>query len=648
MGGKLAVGLMKHTMPKEQKMETYGENMMNKNTKFEKCCTIGCMLIAVFFLFNFGRNILQNASFYFRGETVDLNQVLENKAPWPKDQFVTLTVDACMDNYAEIQHMYGIIPMGKDQHYILLLDDDSFISATVKGKKNTEVLDRVMEETLASNEYRAKNPVVLTGKIKSYDAGSKIKGYYLSALNVMGVDTTDASVVRMSILDTTETRLNGWLWFLVALAIACLVFCVGILNLRELKKNTAVEDRVPEENNQAGWKDIGGRIEESKLLTNHKRKLVIKLVFFLLIAFSLIGYVLYMGISLRKEEGALELSELVLNGEEKEGQFVKVEFDALPVLIMSFSDEDSSLYYITDVNDQMYIVRLTDDTYRTLAVDKEADKLRKTYQVKGYLTRIDDETRKLAIANSFKIFRDKEFNGDNFSEYLGEFYVKEKFVTDRMAEAYKILAFTGVFFLVMALLYVLPSLVKASKGDFGIYDEKTMMQSLEKYLPEGELLTAAVHSMGIKTEIKQVFRNCIYDNDDKIIPCENGAALQVSKGKVAKFEVYVGITQHYLVLSECKDYKHYYEFDQVLDTGEMEVQELDVAVSIKDIGTCFPLSDIQDCKIKNAMFGNTDCMVTMKNGSFIKVRFLKNAGPGMPHHARYREAVIARLKAGNV
>lgn len=55
-----------------------------------------------------------------------MNQVIENKTPWPKKQ-----------------------------HYILLLDDDTFISATVKAKKNMEVLVRVMEEIWASSEYCA-------------------------------------------------------------------------------------------------------------------------------------------------------------------------------------------------------------------------------------------------------------------------------------------------------------------------------------------------------------------------------------------------------------------------------------------------------------------------------------------------------------
>ena len=48
-----------------------------------------------------------------------------------------------------------------------------------------------------------------------------------------------------------------------------------------------------------------------------------------------------------------------------------------------------------------------------------------------------------------------------------------------------------------------------------------------------------------------------------LIPRANGSVLQVTKGKKARFNIYAGISQNYLVLSECEKYKHYYAFDEV-------------------------------------------------------------------------------------
>ena len=181
----------------------------------------------------------------------------------------------------------------------------------------------------------------------------------------------------------------------------------------------------------------------------------------------------------------------------------------------------------------------------------------------------------------------------------------------------------------------------------GIFDEKNMMQALEKYLPEGETLAAGVHGIGIQTEIKQVFGKCAIVGGT-LVPDENGTALEVKKCKYAKYDVYIGLTQRYLILAECEVYKHYYEFN---DAPELKAppEELGTAVPIQEIGTCFPLAEIQSCVIKNAWMGAVSCCITMNNGSFLKLMLPKRAGAGggMPLHAQYREEIIARLRAGN-
>ncbi|MDE5908690.1 MAG: hypothetical protein K2H52_08140 [Lachnospiraceae bacterium] len=221
---------------------------------------------------------------------------------------------------------------------------------------------------------------------------------------------------------------------------------------------------------------------------------------------------------------------------------------------------------------------------------------------------------------------------------------KDNYVGDRTVTVYNIIVLLGVFFLVLAFGYIVPAIVKFSKGDFGICDEKKMMFALEKHLPDYETLMAGIYSVGIQTEIKQVFGKCSFDGE-KLMPDENGTTLQVTKGKCAKFEVYVGITQHYLILSECKQYQHFYKFDDVPDLPEGTAVEIDACIPIQDIGNCFPLAEIQSCVLKKAGMGDVNCSITMKNGSLIKLKLPKNGGAGMPNHARYREAIIARLCA---
>lgn len=181
-----------------------------------------------------------------------------------------------------------------------------------------------------------------------------------------------------------------------------------------------------------------------------------------------------------------------------------------------------------------------------------------------------------------------------------------------------------------------------------IFDEGNMMRALENYLPDGETLIAGVHGVGIETEIKQVFGKCVLVGE-QIIPNENGTALAVRKCKYSRYDVYIGITQRYLILSECEVYKHLYEFDDAPDLAGIAVEEIDTSISIQDIGTCFPLADIEKCVIKRAWMGAVKCSITMKNGSFLKLMLPKRGGlgKGMPHHEQYREVIITRLSAGN-
>lgn len=221
------------------------------------------------------------------------------------------------------------------------------------------------------------------------------------------------------------------------------------------------------------------------------------------------------------------------------------------------------------------------------------------------------------------------------------------FVSDRELALYKILVLIGVFFLVLAFGYIVPAIIKASKGEYGIFDERDMMQALEKYLPNGETLTGGIYTIGMQMEIKETFEKCAYIGD-KLIPDENGTTLQVIKSKFSSFYIYVGISQHYLIFSECEPYEHFYKFNDVSNLEETVVEKISTDISLEDLGTCFPLAEIQSCVFKNARNGAVKCSITMKNGSYFKLKFPKQGGPGMPHHAEYREAIIACLSDNKV
>lgn len=225
----------------------------------------------------------------------------------------------------------------------------------------------------------------------------------------------------------------------------------------------------------------------------------------------------------------------------------------------------------------------------------------------------------------------------------------------------------GVFFLVLGFGYTLPVLLSARKKsgkaastviDFSsvsaeavkssdVFDEANMRYNLAKYIPDGETLLAGIHAMAYESSVICVFSGCVR-MEDRLHPDKDGRTVALTKKKYNSRTIYIGITQNHLVMTDCGMTPYYYQFDEKPDEGllkEANIQEVTSDILLTDIGGCFPLTDIQNCKIKNWWLGSVKCFITMKNGSYFKLMFPKlgGLGGGMPHHTEYRDAIIAQL-----
>lgn len=365
---------------------------------------------------------------------------------------------------------------------------------------------------------------------------------------------------------------------------------------------------------------------ENDALLKAVKRIVLLMIICFAIAFVFIGLPFYM---------------YFLN---QDKEYVKLETKTLPILMTPTSDKDSQFYFVTDVNDQVYIVNLSSKTFKsiTATLDMKTGKLSSVYELEGIAVEIEKDIRQLAFSNSFKVFKNNEINSDTFSQYLGEFYLKENFVSDRVVTLYKTSAFIGLFFLVLAFGYLVPVLTKVNRGEFGISEERKIMQSLEKHLPEREILTAGVSGSALEVRILTIFKNCIYDGE-KIIPSENGEMLRVDKSKVVSFGVYIGITPNYLIFVQQEVNNWYYDIDKIQNADEITAIDVSDCIMLKDIGVCFPIAEIQSCVIKKVWMGAVRCTVTMKNGSFLKFQLPKI--DGLPHYEEYRNAILNCLSS---
>lgn len=226
-------------------------------------------------------------------------------------------------------------------------------------------------------------------------------------------------------------------------------------------------------------------------------------------------------------------------------------------------------------------------------------------------------------------------------------------VNDRLVTISKIIVFVGIFFLVLAFGHILPALVLGKKkNEFtneadpsDIFDESNMLQALQKYLPDGETLLAGIHAVTKESYVTCAFKNCVL-GEDRLCPRDGGYTISISKKKVCTYDMYLGITQHYLVVADCQPNRYFYEYNRNLITDENAIQNVTTDILLKDVGKCFPLKDLQSCELKKGFAGSVNCVITLKNNGYFKLLLPKHGGlsGGMPHHSEYRDAIIACFK----
>lgn len=170
----------------------------------------------------------------------NINEMIEENGEPVKGEYVSVGVDAVLDWYAETEHrINGIIPVGTDMHCLVWLDDNSFISLTVKGNKNIEKIEKIIDETYAYMCYETDylpTPVVFKGRISTID--SEVSRYYEDALNAWGISvSSDAglTIYRLDI-DTTQTKLKAWLMFLFIVVLDAMSIMLLVSEVKHNKK----------------------------------------------------------------------------------------------------------------------------------------------------------------------------------------------------------------------------------------------------------------------------------------------------------------------------------------------------------------------------------------------------------------------------
>lgn len=140
-------------------------------------------------------------------EVSNINKLLsEHSIESNLDSYIEVNVDAVVENFAEMTHKTYGITTGKDQYYIIWLDDDSMIALAANGK-DTKELDRILDETWDYIDNKkaelTKDPITLKGKLVNMTLDEK--KYFQESLDYLGVSQNDRDIHYYKI-DCTDSQ----------------------------------------------------------------------------------------------------------------------------------------------------------------------------------------------------------------------------------------------------------------------------------------------------------------------------------------------------------------------------------------------------------------------------------------------------------
>ena len=154
-----------------------------------------CIVVTVLFV--------HDAEYIFTGNTVNLNQVLENNEELPRDKFVTYTCYCSLGNYAESQeYLDGLIPLPfKSQEYALLIENGYIISAEISKKAKIQELDQLTDDFFNNEDNAEVVPVEITGCLQT--VSSDMHNLLIEYFEDTGIEEEKLTYY---VIDATETR----------------------------------------------------------------------------------------------------------------------------------------------------------------------------------------------------------------------------------------------------------------------------------------------------------------------------------------------------------------------------------------------------------------------------------------------------------
>ena len=183
----------------------------------------------------------QHSSFLSKGETVDMDALLEENKAFPVGEFVHVDAPFVLDQFASEESTINGVTSGKDCYYYVVLKSGYAVAVKAGSLDDIAVLDKGSEDTLAylNDELDMFEDIPINGKLTEMTEKELIQ-YFDEFTEDYGFNDADSSVQPAHyVIDMTAARgENVLIYIIIPLAVIVIVI-VAVSRARKLKKKKA-------------------------------------------------------------------------------------------------------------------------------------------------------------------------------------------------------------------------------------------------------------------------------------------------------------------------------------------------------------------------------------------------------------------------
>ncbi len=200
---------------------------------------IGVLLLAIGILC-----FMSESEMILGTEVSNINKLLsEHSLSSNLDSYLEIDIDAVLDNFAEMTHKTYGITTGKDQYYIIWLDDDSMIALAANGKSTISELDRIMDETWDYIDDKTADltseKLHLKGKLVNLTLDEK--KYYQENLEYLGI-TEEKRDIHYYKIDCTDSQFFLIMMVVVLVLLGLLMIFLFVKHRKAMRKAMEASD----------------------------------------------------------------------------------------------------------------------------------------------------------------------------------------------------------------------------------------------------------------------------------------------------------------------------------------------------------------------------------------------------------------------